>query len=100
MNVTILDTKTGKRKDCSDWHDFDVYWWTQGNGSCDCNRFIAMGLEDDDNEEDDNVDCKCERFLIVDVSGDLEGRTREDILAESNEDYPRELVEHHMEATK
>ncbi len=34
MKVTLLDTNTGERRDCSGWckgADFGVYWWQEGS---------------------------------------------------------------------
>ena len=107
MKVTLLDTKTGERRDCSDWHDgaeFGVYWWSEGNGSCDCNRALAFDLtEDEDYQEEQrlalglerNTCLGAERWLIVDVHGDLEGQTRDQVLAEANGDYPDGLAVRH-----
>ena len=107
MKVTLLDTKTGERRDCSDWcngEEFSVYWWQEGNGSCDCNRALAFDRGDEDHSEEqrlalgaeENGCLGCRRWLIVDVSGDLEGMTREQILAEANSEYPEDLVALHV----
>lgn len=108
MKVTLLDAKTGERRDCSnfcDETDFGVYWWCEGNGSCDCNRALAFdrGEGEDHSEEqrlalglEENCCFGAERWLIVDVSGDLEEMTREEVLAMANSDYPPELVAKHM----
>ena len=103
MKVTLMDTKTGQRRDCSGWCegvDFGVYWWQEGNGSCDCNRALAFDRDDEDHSEEqrlalgaeESTCLGCKRWLIVDVSGDLEGMTREQVLAEANMEYPAELV--------
>ena len=91
MKVTLLDTKTGERRDCHD--DYCVSWWTDGNGSCDCNRAlafggpcllqkqrIALGLPQD-------VCIGARRWLVVDVSGDLEGMTRAQVIDSANDGY-------------
>lgn len=99
MKVTLLDTKTGERRDCSE-QEFGVRWWLEGNGSCDCNRALFFDRGDEDHGEEqrialgleENVCLGCRRWLIVDVSGDLEGMTREQILSEANRDYPADLV--------
>lgn len=83
IQPTILDLKTGKSKKCTHTFSiFDVWWWTEGNGSCDCNRILAMGHDWDDFER-----CECRRFILVDVDGDFEGWTKEEILAEANLEY-------------
>jgi hypothetical protein len=88
MHVTLLDTKTGERRKSSDY--FNVYWWSIGNGSCDCNRRVAF--DHDDPDEDNGYCCGCERYLIVDASGDLEGLTLEEFIRKANQDYPPELI--------
>ena len=107
MNVTLLDTKTGEVRDCSGYHQahHSVYWWTEGGGSCDCNRAIAFDLRDgeDHHEEqrialglEDGFCLRAHRWLIVDVSGDLGPLTRKQVLARANDDYPAELVARHL----
>ncbi len=47
MNVIVLDTITGQKIESEQTHfkDYDIWWWTEGNGGCDCNR--AMMFTDD-----------------------------------------------------
>jgi hypothetical protein len=100
MQVTLLDTLTEERRDCSTFGDFTVYWWQHGNGSCDCNRALAFDKDDEDHSWeqqlrlglDDNICLGNERWLIVGATGDLEGCSEADVVAESNNDYPEELV--------
>jgi hypothetical protein len=96
MKVTLLDTKTNEKRDCSTWLDFDFYWWSEGNGGCDCNRVIAFQQgEEKDYAEEQRIDLELQpdrclgtkRWLVVDVSGDLEGMTKEEILSEINSGY-------------
>lgn len=56
VTVRILDTKTGLTTTMVG----SVYLWTEGNGSCDCNR---GGLFDVDVGDI----CRAERFRIMDV---------------------------------
>ena len=76
----------------------DVYWWTEGNGSCDCNR--ARLFDGADEEMDAAMRAKhpelephqsycygCQRFIAVDVEGDFEGLTKNELLAELNREY-------------
>lgn len=47
------------------WEDFEFhpFWWSEGNGSCDCNRelfFLRARGEDDE----DDVECGDERYSI------------------------------------
>ena len=59
--VQIIDSQTGEAR----WHGVewdwfhddgsdDMYWWTDGNFGCDCNRFLeferAAGKDPDDEE--------------------------------------------------
>lgn len=82
MRVTILDVITNETKDLE--QDWPVWWWEDGNGSCDCNRAIFFGHS----EPGTHRYCAgAERYVIVDVHGDLEGETTEDILARLNSDY-------------
>lgn len=39
MIPILLDLRTGKTAKGS---DMSVFWWTEGNGSCDCNRALAF----------------------------------------------------------
>jgi len=76
ITVTVLDTVTGRTatdSNCCKW------WWTDGNGSCDCNR---EALFDEDTPCDGCLGCH--RYLIVAASGGL--------LSDFNHGYPEELV--------
>lgn len=61
ISVTILDIKTGQTKECHGWTEL---WWTEGNGSCDCNRAIFMG-----HHHLGGVCLGCNRYLIIKVNG-------------------------------
>jgi hypothetical protein len=70
---TILDRVTGRT------HQgvaASLFWWTEGNGSCDCNRGPTPNFD---------VECKCERFVVVDVDCD-EGE-KASVIAAMNQDY-------------
>ena len=96
MYPTLLDIETGETKECVTW-DWDVFWWTDGNGACDCNRAHAMGKHDEmdarmraqhPNLRAWQSNCYgCKRFLVVEVHGDLEGLTREEVIREANSEY-------------
>ena len=92
MYPTILDLKTGERHLCKDrpW-DCSVFWWTDGNGACDCNRALAIKKRTEWPEYakqfSEGICLGCKRFLIVDVHGDLEGQSKESIIAEANAGY-------------
>lgn len=93
MYPTLLDTKTGKTVTAKDM-DSSLFWWIDGNGSCDCNRAIAFG---DDVEEEmtagfgEGCCFGCSRIIAVDVHGDLEGVSKEQIIKEMNDEYPETL---------
>lgn len=83
IKVKILDTETGEitAGDLSDT-DRTFWFWSEGNGSCDCNRELCFDRE----EYHETGRCLgCERYLIVWTSkGDLR---------ELNQGYPQELVD-------
>lgn len=56
MHTTLLDTITGQQIEAPDWSSC-VFWWTEGNGACDCNRALAMGCEDLEDKEGDVEVC-------------------------------------------
>lgn len=71
MIPTFLDLRTGKT---AKGDDASFFWWTEGNGSCDCNRAIAFGVEVRAQmyAQFPGVCCGCKRFVAIDVEGDLE----------------------------
>lgn len=79
MTITLLDTITGETLTL-DAGDQDPHWWAEGNGSCDCNRALTMGIPWDD------AACGRERFLITDCSDPAYS------LAELNQGYPPPLL--------
>jgi hypothetical protein len=97
---TFLDLVTGEITPASAFPmDGDVFWWTEGNGSCDCNRAIVCGKED---EMDAAMRAKhpelknwqrycfgCKRFVAADVAGDFEGMTKDELLTALNSEYPK-----------
>jgi len=81
VKVTLLDTATGATLETGD--EYDPYWWAEGNGSCDCNRAIRMGVE---TGKPEGICEGSHRFLIVSASDKTYS------LKELNEDYPTELL--------
>lgn len=83
ITVTILDTQTGEIRQSppypEEWKNggFSTYWWTKGNGSCDCNRKIVFDREDDAN-------CESVRYRIIAVDPLLDSYTLDDF----NDGYP------------
>jgi len=93
--LTILDTITKKQIVVES--KFNTDWWACGNGSCDCNRSIEMGIWDelDKKQHNEHPELKewqnlCfgyKRFLIIKSDSD------EYSLDGFNSDYPDELKE-------
>lgn len=78
IRVKIKDTVTGEEKwSEGEFATFGTWWWTEGNGGCDCNRRLAMGHKPVDK-------CTSVRYRIIDVSPLLNGYTIQDF----NEEYP------------
>lgn len=79
LRVTFIDRETGAMATSTE--PMSEFWWTEGNGSCDCNRAYVFGVEDD------VMKCQSKRFLAVDVEGDLGEMTKVEMLAAMNGDY-------------
>ncbi len=91
MKVTILDTDTGARRTTEPDFDFTDYWWAEGNGSCDCNREIVFGVDEEmDALLGENICHGARRFLIVEADGNQYS------LEDLNADYPVELRRAHL----
>jgi hypothetical protein len=93
MIPTFKDIKTGKTAKFNREVECDVWWWTEGNGSCDCNRAYAFGeelVEELDKTYSHNSCSGCNRLICIDVEGDLEGFTKEELIEMLNEEYPEE----------
>jgi hypothetical protein len=89
MYPTFLDIDTGREFNAKQF-DLPVHWWTEGNGSCDCNRAIAAGDSAYEELEALHGPHACfgmRRFLAIDVHGDLEGYSKEDVINMMNEEY-------------
>lgn len=107
MIPTFFDLRTGRT---AKGDDQSVYWWTEGNGACDCNRAIHFeGVAEEmwKQQHADKPELKewqslcygCKRFIAIDVEGDLnsydyEGKnpvlmTKEQILIAMNSEYGR-----------
>ena len=96
MNVTLLDTKTGERATIQS--ECGAFWWSEGNGSCDCNRaphFPGAMEEIDAAQRAAHPELKawqslcfgCVRFVVV--SSDDPTFSFE----EWNSDYPHEILQ-------
>ena len=80
--VTLLDTLTGERLPMAPGGT--AFWWSEGNGSCDCNRSLFMGIDLGGDVCHGN-----NRFLIVACSDPRYSLRR------MNEGYPEELLTRH-----
>lgn len=84
MIPTFLDLRTGK---IAKGTDMSVFWWTEGNGACDCNRLIEFG------ERSEDRGCLgTKRFVAIDVEETAQDRneealTKEQILIAMNPGY-------------
>lgn len=97
MRPTILDLKTGKVEKDTSKTENGVFWWTEGNGSCDCGRAWMFGADDemDAEKHKELPDLKSwqsvcfggKRFIVIDAEGDLEGETKEEVIRMCNEEY-------------
>ena len=85
MFVTIKDTVTGIEENSSG----DPFYWTDGEGSCDCNRELLFC-----NSTNSGYCIGAKRYLIVDFNEEDGDRKGGDpyTLAELNSDYPDELL--------
>lgn len=76
ITATVLDIETGKRRACS---KYDYFWWSEGEGSCDCNRELLFG-----NKTNTGFCLGCERYVVVEASlGDVR---------ELNDGYPNDVL--------
>lgn len=92
MIPTFFDLRTGRT---AKGDDLSVFWWTEGDGACDCNRAIAFDRGALHGEGRSCLGCK--RFIAIDVEGDLgyedcDGDcrvpiTKEEVLIAMNSDY-------------
>lgn len=82
--VVLLDTQTGERRDGPEFR-FNLWWWAEGNGSCDCNRMSSF-----DRDDDSGYCVGAHRYLIVGC--DVPGVS----LAWLNSSYPPDLLNRHL----
>lgn len=82
MIVTFKDTITGATAKSD--YPFSIWWWSEGNGACDCNR---------GNQFDSDLDHPCNgsvyRYIATDVE-DHPDKSVDEQLAEVNEDLHEE----------
>ena len=109
MIPTLFDLRTGKT---AKGDDQSVYWWTEGNGSCDCNRMIhfdeatqeemhtAQALAHQELQPHQSVCFGCKRFIAIDVEEtdtdrNEEAHTKEQVLVAMNAEYANYLERAH-----
>lgn len=64
-DVQMRDNLTGEERLVPmemEWHDSSLFWWTDGNFGCDCNRGIVFAGDDD---AADDVPCGDTRFTAI-----------------------------------
>ena len=83
MRPIIMNCHTGQTHRDNNEREYTASFWGDGAGNCDCTR--------------GGHECGHYFRVIVDVEGDLEGHTKEDILADMNLDYPDDVVALAME---
>lgn len=49
----------------SPWHSSSMFWWADGNGSCDCNRSLDFDRAGGADPDVDAVTCGDEAFTVV-----------------------------------
>ena len=84
-NKTVKQHYNFKNQDI----DFDtqLFWWSEGNGSCDCNRAYELGIHYEMVKEYGDYCFGEKRIIAIDVEGDLNGHTKEEILQRVNQYY-------------
>lgn len=95
MIVTFKDTKTGAVAKSD--YPFGIWWWAEGNGSCNCNRQSLFGIEGLDCDDDKDWDNDLQRFQAIDVEDhpemsvvqqleEVNDGVREDLILKTKED--------------
>ena len=88
LSPTFRDCETGQETKTPEWWAYDVWYWVEGNGSCDCNRSLICGKRQEMEERLGSGVCfGCHRFVAIEVEGDLEGWKQEELIAEMNREY-------------
>jgi hypothetical protein len=81
VDVTLLDTVTGERRTYATWESlhggegFSDFIWTEGNYSCDCNRYLFFQYAIGACPEDVMDDAKCGdgRFRVESIISAADG---------------------------
>lgn len=98
MKILLLDTKT---KQTATYEGGNLFWWAEGNGSCDCNRVIPFGKAVEEELENEVNGCGVcfghNRFLAIDIivddDKDVAAIAKNIKLEQINQRYPKELIE-------
>ena len=70
--VGIRKNETGEVRFCPEdleWYEHSIYWWSEGNMGCDCNReleFLRAGNEETD-DSFENAECSQGRYTVVGI---------------------------------
>lgn len=80
LTVTLRDTVTGAT--ATHHHPASLYWWAEGNGSCDCNRSRPFLSEDEWDAKECNPGL---RYVVVDFTPDVPGMEKDEALRWMNE---------------
>lgn len=67
-DVVIIETAARESKRVHmdlPWYDHSLFWWTQGNFSCDCNRGECVWQRDKNAEETVDVPCGSDKYIII-----------------------------------
>lgn len=70
--VVIRNNETGEvrihKENVNTWEEGSLWWWEEGNGSCDCNRFLYfMRSNNEDMEHVPIPDCGDRLFSILSI---------------------------------
>lgn len=70
--VKIKNNETGEsvwHEEICEWHESSMFWWTEGNMSCDCNRELCFLRAKDLETEDsfDNTKCGDSKYSIESI---------------------------------
>ena len=66
--VLIQDNATGERvwvSQSHEWDDTSLFWWTDGNMGCDCNRALEFESAKGRDRKDVDIDCGKTAFTAI-----------------------------------
>ena len=85
--VVLFDTETNKTA-IATMFNINEFWWSEGNGSCDCNREIVFGHD----ASDTGVCLGNKRYIAVDITGEITNVEKNRLLSLFNQDYDNKVV--------